>query len=638
MKNFLAPIIAIFLFQTLGVSQSYSVLKIDEEVLESADLIVRNSSQIHDITNPNLIKSTYNHVYTIVNSKAKHIGDINIYFQEDISKIKDVKITIYDALGREIKKVKKKEIKEIKAYSSTEMADDLRLLSFKSNYKKYPYTIEYSYSKESKYAVTIPTYSPYPYLDYLDTYVEKSTYEIIGDPNDFKSKAKNIELFKESINLSNYPSKIKVEDLPVFEIDKYSPPAIDIYPHVDFARIQGKFNKTEVEFEDWNSYGEWMYNAYLKDKYTLTEEAKSKVKELTENASSEFDKAKRIYEYVVNNTRYVSIQLGEGGLEPFYAKDVHEKKYGDCKALSMYSLALMKEADINAFYVVIEAGTESQVDFDTDFASIQQGNHAIIGVEIGLDTIYADCTTSNSPFGTISSFTDGRLAVGIDENGGKLIKTKKYKDKENVCKINTNMTINPSTRELSIDYKSESSGCDISSKINYYKFSETEIKSKVLPYFYPQFSKENFFDVDLKYEDNQYKESFKIETKKFITTAGNYLILPLQIHALDLEKVNESKRNTPFYFKNGYTIEYTTIIEIPEGYEWAGGIETQEIKSSFGNFNVKKIEVQNNALHIHMKMETNSGNFSENMLEEFNNWVPAVKKLETEKIIFRPLK
>ena len=57
---------------------------------------------------------------------------------------------------------------------------------------------------------------------------------------------------------------------------------------------------------------------------------------MVKNATTDREKAAILYNYMQNNMRYVSIQLGIGGLRPFPASFVDDKKYGDCKALSNY--------------------------------------------------------------------------------------------------------------------------------------------------------------------------------------------------------------------------------------------------------------------------------------------------------------
>src|SRR3546814_20146460 len=59
--------------------------------------------------------------------------------------------------------------------------------------------------------------------------------------------------------------------------------------------------------------------------------------QLVSDADSDREKAARIYHYMQQKNRYVSIQVGIGGLQPMFAEEVDRLSYGDCKGLANYT-------------------------------------------------------------------------------------------------------------------------------------------------------------------------------------------------------------------------------------------------------------------------------------------------------------
>src|SRR4030095_3800912 len=136
---------------------------------------------------------------------------------------------------------------------------------------------------------------------------------------------------------------------------------------------------------------------------------------LVKDAPSESEKIKRIYEYMQNNFRYVSIQLGIGGYRPFSATFTDQKKYGDCKGLSNYMKAALKSVGIKSHIAIINAQYNAEP-VDPDFPA-NNFNHAILCVP-GKDTIWLECTSSSAEFGKLGTFTENRNALLVTENGG----------------------------------------------------------------------------------------------------------------------------------------------------------------------------------------------------------------------------
>ena len=85
----------------------------------------------------------------------------------------------------------------------------------------------------------------------------------------------------------------------------------------------------------------------------LPEETKVKIKNLVGNEKDPIKKAKIVYKYVQEKSRYVSIQVGIGGWKPMLANDVDRLGYGDCKALIKLYKSFLNAVDVPSYYTII---------------------------------------------------------------------------------------------------------------------------------------------------------------------------------------------------------------------------------------------------------------------------------------------
>ena len=141
------------------------------------------------------------------------------------------------------------------------------------------------------------------------------------------------------------------------------------------------FDGVYGEAKDWNEFGDWIFDSLLLGRNQVSEKTKAHVLDITSNITDPIEKARKVYEFVQNNTRYISVQVGIGGIQPISALDVDNLKYGDCKGLTNYTQALLKIVGVESFYTIVEAGNEIE-DLDENFASLEQGNHIILGLSL----------------------------------------------------------------------------------------------------------------------------------------------------------------------------------------------------------------------------------------------------------------
>jgi transglutaminase-like putative cysteine protease len=172
-------------------------------------------------------------------------------------------------------------------------------------------------------------------------------------------------------------------------------------------------------FDSWGEIYSWWHTLY-KDKLNLGPETKRFVKELIQGAASVDEKAKKIYEFCAKNIRYVAVEYGESGYEPHQAEEVYFNRYGDCKDQAMLLVAMLREAGIDAYPVLIP--TREAYAVEEDFPSLNF-NHAIAVVKLNDNFIFMDPTSNTTSFKDLPLSDQERNVLICLDDDYKIVKT-----------------------------------------------------------------------------------------------------------------------------------------------------------------------------------------------------------------------
>src|SRR6267143_3585794 len=107
----------------------------------------------------------------------------------------------------------------------------------------------------------------------------------------------------------------------------------NIQPERDKEKDEDEETGPDVQlttFTDWNQIAQW-YAKLQGERMTIDDSVRKKAQEITKAADTPTEKARRLYDFVARNVRYVSISLGVGRYQPHSASDVLQNGYGDCK-------------------------------------------------------------------------------------------------------------------------------------------------------------------------------------------------------------------------------------------------------------------------------------------------------------------
>ena len=438
--NKVVPLFLLFLISFNGFSQDpdYQSLLLPSELKEKANAIIRSEKVEVEIKAVDKMLVLTERVVTVLNEYGQGVTRTGDVYDKE-TRIKKQEAVFYNKFGKEIKKVKKRDFVD-QSLPGANLITDNRLSFYEFTPKDYPYTVVYSSEVETESTGFVNSWNPVP--GYY-TSVESSSYTLknpAGIPLRFEEK--NLDSLQLEISNTEYELSYSLKHLPAFKYEILSPDIDNFLPQVKVALDEFSLVGVRGAANNWSDFGKWQYDHLLSEKTALSAETIQKISELTSAAETDLEKAEIIYDYVQKNTRYISVQLGIGGWEPMTAAEVDKLGYGDCKALTNYTRALLESQNITSYYAVVY-GDEDQRNIDSDFASMQ-GNHVILNIPSEGEDVWLECTSQTLPFNYLGDFTDDRNVLLITPEGGQIVKTKKYDTAENLQESFTSINLDDS--------------------------------------------------------------------------------------------------------------------------------------------------------------------------------------------------
>lgn len=418
-------------------SQEYDVKKIPAALSADAEAVIRTDVTKFEVKNRSRASESVKIAVTVFKKEGQHHGKLVLWYDK-FEEIEELEGTLYDADGRKIRKIGSDEIKDYSGTDGFSLAIDWRAHIAELYHDQYPYTVEFVYEYSYDGYLNWPNWWSQGSLDP----VEYSRLEVVIPKNDSLRYWCNTDTVKPLITAEGSKKIYMWESktLPKLSKDVVGDDPEDVSTLVRIAPMDFEFGDYAGSMRTWKEFGQWYYNLIQK-RDVLPETAIRDVHSLVQPADDARTKIKKLYRYMQDRTRYVSIQLGIGGWQPFDATFVHDRSYGDCKALSNYLVSLLKEAGITAYPFLIRSG-RARFPFINEFPS-NQFNHAMVCVPLPNDTLWLECTSQTIPFGHISAQTENRGALLITPSGGVVIHTPPTTSGQNAQKRCTDVTFKP---------------------------------------------------------------------------------------------------------------------------------------------------------------------------------------------------
>ncbi|WP_375561882.1 DUF3857 domain-containing protein [Bernardetia sp. OM2101] len=633
-KTFLSILLLVFSFNFL-IAQNYSVSSIPDSLKgDNAHVVVRKSDTKIEVVSLTKVNYSQTWAYTILDVKANKYFSRLIAYYDDFSKITKIEGALYDAMGNQIERLKKSDITDWSPDDGMSIAHDNRAKFAEFHPTTYPYTVEFTIEKSYTATFFVPDWHPQISNDVA---VQNASFSLtssvplrikqINIPN----QADNIEKVQtKNWNLKNITAKRKEPFSPDWELQS---------PNVYVAPTQFEIDGYTGSLNTWEDFGKWgvLLN---KDRQTIPEELANQLNELVADAPNDYEKIRRIYKYLQDNTRYVSIQLGIGGWQPFPAEEVAEKKYGDCKALSNFTHAMLKSVGIDSHYAFIRAGSYAPK-MMKDFPS-NQFNHAILCVPLKekttqtqnkQDTLWLECTSQTEAFAYQGGFTEDRDALLITPEGGKVVHTTIYTAEDNRIARKANIIL-AENGSANAEVRTEYGALQERSR----KFLVEEGKDEQIKFLYKSIPLNN---VEIKESEMiRHKqripfveEKMTLEIKNCAKRTGKRLFIQPNLFTQE-ETVPEiyGERTQPLILSLDWIDTDTIEFVLPEGFAPEAVPEEENIESQFGSYSTKYIMSEKGLTYIR-KMQMKKGEFAKESYAEFVEFLEKVQKADKAKLV-----
>ncbi|MDR0893450.1 MAG: DUF3857 domain-containing protein [Mediterranea sp.] len=532
---------------------------------------------------------------------------------------------IRTASGSVARKIKKSDLQRTE-YSSSNLGDDNYMYYYECDFPSFPFTITYEWEVRNNNGLAFyPTFSPQ--RAYRQS-VEKASYRMEQAPGQtcryhlVQAEGGKIQVNERAGAAGEQIVELTAQNLPSIPREPYAPPLSTLTPYAYFAPSVFKFDKSEGSMENWKSFGKWQLGL-LEGRDVLPEAARAKLHQLVSGCTTDREKVKAVYDYLGQTTRYVSIQLGIGGWQPMAAADVCRMGFGDCKGLSNYTRAMLKELGIPSTYTVISTVNERLL---PDFASIAQMNHVILQVPLPADTLWLECTNPSFPFGYVHESIAGHDALLIEPDGGRLCTLPTYPDSLNTQVNQVLVTLAPDA----------SARMEVTQASRLFQYQE----AAGIRYLKPDKQKDKLRDgIDLSQADIQslhFSEqksahptsiiSYTATTNLYGQKTGNRLFIPVNAYRKTFSVPADTRRLLPIHIGYGYCDTDSICLRMPQGYTIEGIPHVTDLDSKFGTFH-SEVKVEDGEIRIVQRLFLRKGTYPP---EEYAAFVDFRKQVNSQ--------
>jgi transglutaminase-like putative cysteine protease len=532
----------------------------------------------------------YSKVYEellLLTDKTSEYIDRNVYWSS-FSEIQDLDARSLNPDGNHYKTMKVKEYAKTNEISEGTFYDDSRsykfvfpglvngsrsILSYTEKLKDphlfgHFYFTSFAPAKDVEYSVTFPSNVKIHYkLFHVSDSALQFTSKVSGKSTTYTWKMHNVK-------------KFKVEDAaPAFS---YFTPGIVVL--IDQYTVD---NQTIKVLADTNDLYNWYYGFVKYVNTSVSPNVKAVVDSLTNGATDNLDKVKRIFYWVQNQVTYIAYEDSLGGFIPREATLVCSRRFGDCKDMASTLTEMINAAGLEAHQTWI--GTRDIPYTFEDVPAPISTNHMICTYIQDGKYYFLDATGKNSPFDFPTSMIQGKQAlIGMGPDKYKIVRVPVLDTDKNIYSDSVHMQLNNTTvkgsGKLSVrGYNKILLGWRLQ---NVDKSYEHKYLTSLLEKGSNKFNLDSSSYENLTDRDKDLAINYSFSLSDYVQQNGNELYINMQLEKIFKNDLLDADREAPRDFEFKTIDRGISTLDVPKGYKISYLPQSTSYTGPLGGFKI----------------------------------------------------
>ncbi len=360
---------------------------------------------------------------------------------------------------------------------------------------------------------------------------------------------------------------------------------------------------------------------------------------------SDDEKFQTIYNFVIKNIQYSSIDFRQSGHIPQKASTVYHTRLGDCKDVSTLFVSLARAAGLKANLVLINTSNNGKKDILLPSLNF---NHCIVKIYLKDEHKYLELTDRNLPYGHLYNYHNGAaiLEIPIDHIPEET--------KLEHLKINPNyknQIVRKSKLKIGEDLKMEIEKSNIKTGIkaasmydSYYDIDEVsridKLKSSISNDFKSLVSINSidFNKLKLREDSALYSYSYTVDNDILNLGSLKTFKIPFSDILVTMNIFEDSKRELEFDFisyENTDRYEESIQVELANTNSFVEVPENIYTEYNGSTYNIEFEKVSDQKMNIKRSYNVNRVNIQPNEFEEFKKFVTKVNDAENTHLLFK---